>query len=142
MEVKLDMINEKQSMAIDLLIEGIHNKIDIAKSCGKSRTWLYDSVINNDECKAEMNNRLQEIKNDGLCRIKSNLGSYINNIIMIANSAESDKIKLDANEYLINRVMGGITTKVEDVSNKKDNDNIDTNKLQNEFDKFKLKKVE
>jgi ABC-type antimicrobial peptide transport system permease subunit len=135
-------INEKQSMAIDMLIEGTHNKTDIAKACGKSRQWLYDSVINDEICKAEADRRLHEISTDGINRIKSNLGNYINNIVALANNADSDKIKLDSNVYLINRVMGGITNKIDDISNKDDKDTVNSDQLENEFEKFKLKKVE
>lgn len=136
------MINEKQSIAIDMLIEGTYNKSDIAKSCGKSRQWLYESVINDEECKAKLDERLHEVQIDGMNRIKSNLGSYISNIMQLANNSSSDKIKLDANEYLINRVMGGITTKVADVTtDEEDQDKVDKVELANEFEKFKLKQI-
>lgn len=36
------MLDEIRLKAIDMLIGGEHTKTDIAKVCGKSRTWLYD----------------------------------------------------------------------------------------------------
>jgi hypothetical protein len=134
------MLNEQQLRAIDLLIEGKLNKVDIAKKVKRSRQWLYESVINNDESKAEVDKRLQEIQNDGMSRIKSNLGRCIDNIIALANNAESDKIKLDANQYLVNRIYGGITTKNDDKEDKEDKDKLTNEDIENEFSKFKKMK--
>jgi len=131
------MLSEQQIMAIDMLIEGKVSKTDIAKKVKRSRQWLYDSVINDDESKATMDKRLQEIKNEGMNRIKSNLGDIINNIIALANNADSDNIKLQANQYLLNRVVGGITTKLEDVTGKEEKDALTNEEIEGEFSKFK-----
>lgn len=124
-------------MAVDLLIEGKSSKTDIAKKVKRSRQWLYDSVINDGESKATMDARLQEIKNEGMNRIKANLGDIINNIIALANNADSDNIKLQANQYLLNRVVGGITTKLEDVTGKEEKDALTNEEIEGEFSKFK-----
>lgn len=136
------MINEQQSLAIDMLIEGKVSKIDIAKTCDRSRQWLYDSVINDEECKAELDARLQEIKDAGEKRIKSKVDMYIKELDKIALTSKNENTKKDVLMYLLNRIYGNPTSKLETNDNTKDNESISTNDLQNEFNKFKLKKVE
>lgn len=114
------MLNEKQLMAIGLLIDGKLNKVEIAKSCGKSRQWLYDQVINNVDSKAETDKQLQVIQTNGINIIKSNLQKSIDNIIALANNSDSEKIRADCNFYLIDRVLGKVTTKIEVTDTDKD----------------------
>jgi len=132
------MLEDKKLMAINMLIEGKLPKTDIAKACGRSRQWLYDSVINDDESKAKMDRRLQEIQNDGMVRIKSNLSTVIDNIIGIANMEENCKLKFDANVYLANRVYGGITPAKSDIINEDEEKEITSKEeLQDELSKYK-----
>ncbi|AGK97638.1 hypothetical protein [Clostridium pasteurianum] len=136
------MINDIQSKAIDMLIEGKANKIDIAKACGKSRTWLYDSVINDDECRANMDERLHDLKIDGEKKIMSKVDMYIAELDRIALTSKSENTKKDVLMYLLNRIYGNPTSKLETNDNSKENESINEDILQNELELFKKKKID
>ncbi|WP_129599537.1 hypothetical protein [Anaerophilus nitritogenes] len=117
------MIDEKKQMAINLLVEGTTSKTEIAKLCGRSRQWLYQQVLDDEECKAELDKRLRQIETFGMNTIKGGLQEKINNIVRLANRAESEKVRLEANTYLVDKVLGKNTTKLE-VMEKIDKSNV------------------
>jgi len=135
------LIDDKKQMAMGLLLEGKYIKTEIALKCDRSRQWLYDQVINNEICKGEMDKELTTIQICGVATFKSNLEKCIQNIIALANNSESDKINLDANDYLVNRVLGNTTTKL-DIANVTEQKEVTASQLENEFSKFKeLKEI-
>jgi len=132
------MMDEKKTLAITLLLEGKLTKVEIAKKCKMSRQWLYDAVLSNPECKAEVDRRLQEIQTDGINLIKCSVTRNIENIMQLANNSDSEKIRLDANTYLLDRVFGKTTTKL-DIENVTDKEEVTQQQLNDEFDKYKDK---
>jgi len=106
------MLDEKKMMAIELLVKGELTKTEIAKRCGKSRQWLYNA-FDDKEFMAELDRRLHQIQTYGENRIKATLQDRINNIIYLAENAESEKVRLDASQYLLDRVLGKTTSKME-----------------------------
>lgn len=118
------MLDETRLKAIDLLIAGTTTKVEIAKMCGMSRTWLYD-IMDEPEVVAEMNRRLQRIKTFGENQLKATLQDRINNIIALATNAESEKVRLDASIYLTNRVLGNTTTKLDISASTKQTEQVD-----------------
>ena len=131
------MLDENKVKAIELILENKLTKIEVAKAVKKSRTWLYDSVINDEECMAEMDKRLQQIQTFGIMVIKSSLQQSIDNIIELSKTGESEKIRLDASTYLIDRVYGKTTTKLE-VSAEPVEPVISKGDIEEEFIKFKV----
>ncbi len=132
------MMDEKKTLAITLLLEGKLTKVEIAKKCKMSRQWLYDAVLSNPECKAEVDRRLQEIQTDGINLIKCSVTRNIENIMQLANNSDSEKIRLDANTYLLDRVFGKTTTKL-DIENVSKQEEVTQQQLNDEFDKYKDK---
>lgn len=106
------MLDEKKIRAIDYLVEAKHTKVEIAQLVGVSRRSLYD-WLDNEEFRKEWDKRLQEIQTHGMSTLKATLGQNIANIILLATRAESEKVRLDANQYLIDRVLGKTTTKID-----------------------------
>lgn len=131
------MLDRDKILAIELLVDNKLNKTDIAKECKKSRQWLYESVINDVECRAEWDKRLQQIQTHGVNIIKSNLQKSIDNIIDLANNSESEKIKADCNFYLIDRVLGKTTTKLE-VTAEDMKPSVSPKELDDDLNQFKL----
>lgn len=131
------MLDENKVKAIELILENKLTKIEIAKVCKKSRAWLYDSVINNEECMAEVDRRLQQIQTFGIMVIKSSLQQSIDNIIELSKTGESEKIRLDASTYLIDRVYGKTTTKLE-VTADATEPVVSKDEIEEEFVKFKV----
>lgn len=131
------MLTNQQIECIENLVVGTMTNKEIAKKIGCTERVIYKWKLN-EEFKAEWKKRslafetgiIQEAHN----LLTSKLGVAINNIIEIANDKnESAKTRLDANEYLINRILGNTTTKIEQtIEDKKEDDNIDIDDLIND----------
>lgn len=111
---------------------------EIAKKIGCTERAIYKWKLN-DEFKAEWNKRSLKFKS-GIIQeaqdlLTSKLGIAIANIVEIANDKkESAKIRLDANEYLINRILGNTTTKIDqNIIDSKEDTYIDIDNLLGEL---------
>lgn len=134
------VMNIKKEKAIEALING-ENITDTAKLADVNRKTIY-AWLADEEFKAELDRQTQLIKKSGEQRLMSKLETYIQELEKIALTSKNEKNKMDSLQYLINRNLGTPTNKNQDITEHKNNDSIDSDKLQNEFDKFKLKKVE
>lgn len=94
------------------------------------------------EFKANWDERLQAIKSYGNQKLGSKLTTYIEEMEKIAITGRSEKNRKDALEYLINRTLGSPTIKTADVTNdEEEQDKVDRVELENEFEKFRMKKL-
>lgn len=118
------MLDELRLKAIDLLLDGTTTKVDIALICGKSRRWVYD-IIDESEVMAEMNRRLHRIQVFGESKLKATIQDRINDIIVLAKTAESEKVRLESSIYLLNRVLGNTTTKLDITATSKQQEQVD-----------------
>lgn len=129
-----DVLTVKQSDMVTMLIEG-HNITDIAKKLNVTRNTIY-AWMNKDCVKAELDRRKRELATQGNQMILKDLTTYIGNIKELANDKSDKRVSLAANQYLLNRIYGNPTNVVEDNSTNED-DNVDTNALEEELNKFK-----
>ncbi|MGL5440810.1 MAG: helix-turn-helix domain-containing protein [Filifactoraceae bacterium] len=127
-------LTENQIKFIELYIEG-HKISDIAEKIGVSRQACYQ-YLDNEKIKTEVDTRLAEIKKQADTRIKHKLDIYISELEKIALTSDSEKIKSDNLQYLIDRVLGRATSKVADVTGKEEDNNIiDINDMLDQLDK-------
>lgn len=129
-----DVLTVKQSDMVTMLIEG-HSITDIAKKLNVTRNTIY-AWMNKDNVKAELDRRKRELATQGNQMILKDLTTYIGNIKELANDKSDKRVSLAANQYLLNRIYGNPTSVVEDNSTN-DSENIDTNVLEDELNKFK-----
>lgn len=130
-------LDKRQMKAMDLLLSG-ETITDTAKIVGVERKTIY-RWKEREDWNVEWNKRIREIKTEGNNRITNNLSKYVTELEKIAMTGNSEKNKVDALQYLINRILGSPTNKMEDISNDKDNEEkVDTNELEKEFNKFKV----
>lgn len=130
-------LNDNQMKAIQYTLRGMSNA-EIGELLGvdRSTVWRWSQTK---EWMSTFNDMQQEIKTQGENKILNELDVYIEELKNMALTSESDKTKLDALTYLIDRVMGKATTKVQDISDDKDKDNkINTEQMNEEFKKFRL----
>lgn len=125
------MLDEIKEKAITYLIKG-EGVTDVAKLIGKSRQTIYD-WLDNDEFKAELDRRRQEIITKGNAILLAELNSSVERIKKIAVKSTSEKVRLDANTYLIDRVLGRTTTKVETNATNNDTNKVDKDMLEDVF---------
>ena len=107
------MLNDKQRMAVDWLVEGKKTKTQIGKDLGVSPSWLWKYVIYDEECKKEMDRMYKNIRKHGETKLASSLEDQINNIILLSQTAQSEHVRLSASVYICDKVMGKATSKVE-----------------------------
>ncbi|MFU0784552.1 helix-turn-helix domain-containing protein [Clostridium tyrobutyricum] len=132
------MLTKDQEKMITMLIEG-ERITDIARKIGVSRTSIY-TWKDNDEVKAELNRRTQDIKNQGNAYILKDVQTYIDEVKRIAKSSTDQRVKFSANKYLIDRTLGVPTaTGDEDMDN--NSDNVNENELEEQLKKFKNMRV-
>lgn len=130
----------KKEKAIEALING-ENISDTARLANVNRKTIY-RWMEEPEFKANWDERLQAIKNYGNQKLGSKLTTYIEEMEKIALTGRSEKNRKDALEYLINRTLGSPTSKTADVTNdEEEQDKVDRVELENEFEKFRMKKL-
>ncbi|EPY2274529.1 helix-turn-helix domain-containing protein [Clostridium sporogenes] len=135
----LAILTNKESDMITMLIEGV-GITDIAKKLNVTRQTIYNWQ-DKDHVKAELNRRRRELSRQGNHIILKDLTTYIDNIKQLANDKSDKRVSLAANQYLLNRIYGNPTNVVED-SSSNESDNVDTNVLEEELNKYrKLKCV-
>ena len=120
-------LGEKQYKVMELIIQG-ETISDIAKMMKVSRGTIYN-WLDDENFKADLNKQRQEIKDASKERINANIGMYIGELHKIATTSQSEKARIEASVYLLNRVLGTPTRVQQDITedtNKEDNSiNID-----------------
>jgi len=117
------MLTQQQKECIEYLSVGTMIIQEIADKIGCTSRVIY-KWKNNQEFKAELDKCSHEFQSGIIDEANSllvnKLGQAVKNILDIANDKDaSEKVRLDANQYLINRILGNTTTKIEQT-------NIDT----------------
>lgn len=128
------MLDERKEKAIAMIISG-ESITDVAKLVGVYRSTIYD-WLKDDEFKAELDKRRQEIIVQGNNIILNELGLYIKELKKIALKGSSEKSRIDASTYLVDRILGKTTTKIENINDGKDKDNVSKDLLEEEFKEF------
>lgn len=105
------MLNENQIKAVHYMADGM-NISDIARSLGVCRQTIYDWK-EKEEFIAELDRQIQRIKIEADKKLTSNLGRYVGELEKIAFTSKNEKVRLSALTYLIDRVLGRCTTKVD-----------------------------
>ena len=130
---------EKHFKAIEYIIKG-ENISSVANLTGVSRTAIYN-WLEEGNFKAELNRQRQEIKDSARERINANIGIYIAQLHEIATTSQSEKARIEASTYLLNRVLGTPTRVQQDITGEetKEDNNIDIDSVLEEID---LKEVQ
>ena len=127
-------LGEKQYRAMELIIQG-ETISDIAKMLKVSRGTIYN-WMDDENFKADLNKQRQEIKNASKERINACIGIYISELHKIATTSQSEKARIEASTYLLNRVLGTPTRVQQDITEEetKENNNIDIDSVLEEID--------
>ena len=124
------MIDKQKSEAITYLVQGRISKGDIAKMVGVSERSLY-RWLNDEEFKAELQKQAEvfekQVIKESQTLLRGQLSTSIKGIVEIANNNDNkEETRLKAYQYLVDRVLGNTTTKIEqEVNEKKDAIKVD-----------------
>lgn len=97
---------------------------DIALKMNVCRQTIYDWLAK-EETKASLDKHRRYLERQGNEIILKELNTYIDNIKKLANQQEDKRSALSANQYLIDRIYGKTTAKIELEASSKPQDYID-----------------
>lgn len=112
------MLNEKQIKGAKLYAEGA-TPTEISRELGVSRQAFY-GWLKNKEFTSEVDRFIQEIVTSAEKNMNSKVENYIHALEDIAFTGRSEKNRTDALTYLLDRVLGKATTRVQDVTEDKE----------------------
>lgn len=131
------MVTYEQSEVIDLIIQG-RTIVDIAKTLGINRQTVYNWLAK-DEVKAELSARQGDIRGKAKNKIMSKVDRYIQNLQKLATSSNPN-VALAANKYLLDRILGSVTSETKIEKTESVRKEVDKNELKEKF-QAKLKAV-
>ena len=127
-------LDTRQLKAIELLASGETIRV-VADSVGVNRKTIYD-WLKKENFKAELDRQVKELKSNVEKKLLSNVNPFLDELTKIALYSESDKTRLDAITYCINRLVGTPTKVQQDITGEdtKENNNIDIDSVLEEIE--------
>jgi transposase len=126
-------MDDRKTLAIQLLAEGLESKTNIAKRCGIARQTLYD-WFDNAEFKANLDARLQQRKVFVEKIIDSKLEGAVDQLFELAETTQNARVKAQVLQYIVDRGLGKPTSKHEIKAGINDSVQVDEDVLEAEFD--------
>lgn len=110
----LKEITAEQSKMIDYILLG-ENISNIAEKTKKTRQTIYN-WLQLDYVQEELNSRRNELKKTARNRVTSQVSNLLNNMFNLAYYSNDQRVKLQANKYLLDQCIG-ISTEVKESTN-------------------------
>lgn len=129
------MITKEQSEMIDYLIEG-KSISEIAKVLNKARTTIY-AWLKLDQVNEELEDRKRELTRVARDKINSSVDMCINNLLELANFSNDQRVKMQANKYLLDRALGTPTIAKEEEKDSSNKDDKNSNALKKDLEEIK-----
>ena len=127
-------LDTRQLKAIELLASGETVRV-VADSVGVNRKTVYD-WLKKENFKAELDRQVKELKSNVEKKLLSNVNPFLDELTKIALYSDSDKTRLDAITYCINRLVGTPTKVQQDITGEetKENNKIDIDSVLEEIE--------
>lgn len=136
MAIESHIITKEKDAMIDMLLSGI-NIAEIARQCNVSRATIY-AWKKEPLVEAELERRRSLLKKSAQDKITSHVSACIDNMYAMANQNKDQRVRYQANKFIIEMALGKATTTVQDNStNDKDNKSTNVNELKSELDDIK-----
>lgn len=119
--------------AIECLLARTMRKSEIADRVGISTRTL-NRWEKNEEFKAELDRCREQLKKTGRDEITNDICIYINNMKEMANQKTDNRVRFQANKYLIDQCLGSPSAVKEEIKTTTGEENPDTNTLKKEID--------
>ena len=135
------IITVQQDKMIDMILSG-ENISDIARKLNVARSTIYEWK-RKPNITAELEARRSELKKTAQDKITNDVCTYIDNMKQMACQKTDQRVRYQANKFLIEQCLGKATTSIENKNNSTGNDDADKdiNTLKNELDDIKNLKV-
>lgn len=133
------MLTNEQNDMIDMILEG-RSVLEISKRLNKARSTIY-AWLKVPAISDEINSRKETLVKSARDKIVSKIDSCIDNIIDLANNSNDNRVKFQANKYLIDQAIGVPGVNKEDDKNPLNNKGDDHNALKAEMEEIKKMRV-
>ena len=133
-----NIITEDQHRMINMIIEGVP-LTKIAKELNKSRSTLYN-WLTLDSINNEIEGRKAQLRREAKAMMTYNVNVFVKNIMDLANNSNDARVKLQANKYLLDQIIGAPATSNE--NRKVDNKNVQSNPVDLKKELEALKKIQ
>lgn len=127
-------LDERKMQVIELMLKG-ETISDIARIAGVSRQAIYDWQKQED-FKCELDKCRQELKRTAEAKIAVNSNKYVSELERIAMTSNSERTRLEALQYLLNRHLGTPTSKIQNIDDEDAEETVPVETLDGEFDEF------
>lgn len=135
----MSVITKEQDIMIDMLLQG-ETISDIARKIGCTRQSIY-TWKDKEYIKAELEARRQQLKKSAQCRIIKDVCTYVDNIKDLANHSSDQRVRLQANKYLIDHCLGTPSVAKEETQNSTVPGENNNNDLKADLDNIKKMRV-
>lgn len=140
MAIESHIITKEKDNMINMLLSGI-SIAEIARQCNVTRATIY-AWKKEPLVVAELERRREALKKTAQDKIVHNVGTCIDNMYAMANQKTDQRVRFQANKFIIEMALGKATTG--NTEDRKTNDNEqhkDTNELKKEIDDIKKLRV-
>lgn len=132
---EMNELPKNRQHAAMLLATGQMDKSDIAKEVGISRQSLWLWERDDQKMMAEVDRLRREFKSQGENFLLGKVNAVLHDIYELSQSAESEKVRLEALKYMGDQAIGKATSKLEiDASNIQEISNPNSDLLATEYD--------
>lgn len=136
MAIESHVITKEKDNMINLLLSGI-NIAEIARQCNVSRATIY-AWKKEPLVEAELERRRSLLKKSAQDKITSHVSTCIDNMYAMANQNKDQRVRYQANKFIIEMALGKATTTVQDNNaDDKENKSTNVNELKSELDDIK-----
>lgn len=125
------MLDERKEKVITMMMEG-NGITETAKIVGIARQTIYD-WMELEEFKEELDKRRRDIVSKANNMILNKLTTCTDELIKIATEGKSEKVRSDTAAYLIDRILGKTTTKIETNVEQDNSNNVSKDILKDVF---------
>lgn len=131
-------IDEIKSKVIDEILEG-KKMTEIAKDNGLYRSLLY-RWLKDESFKAELETRRASLRKAAKDKITGKVEHLVDNMLDMANNSTDNRVRYNANKYLLDRALGTPVSAREDNTDTVEDKEKDVNTLKKEIENLKLVK--
>ena len=131
-------IDEIKSKVIDEILEG-KKMTEIAKDNGLYRSLLY-RWLKDESFKAELETRRASLRKAAKDKITGKVEHLVDNMLDMANNSTDNRVRYNANKYLLDRALGTPVSAREDNIDTVEDKEKDVNTLKKEIENLKLVK--
>lgn len=130
----MDVVTKQHSEMLEYIMDG-KTPTEISRLMNVSRSTIYN-WLKLEYVKVELENRKSDLRRQAKDKINSKVNLLVDNMMELACNSSDQRVRLQANKYLLDRSLGVPTAAKEDNSDPGDSDK-NTNDLKAELEDIK-----